>query len=428
MPIAISRGLLPLLAAVVAVAPGTGAAAAERPRITVLGVRGEGGAALAPELSRRLCEVNACVPPHRVRRAGKLDFAVARENGVSGVVFGKVVRSARGRRLELVLLAGSYAPVRTWALPIGPDGTLAPRALDRAAREVAAALGPRAPEPRAPSASAATTPAPAPPADGPAATAAAAPPPAPGRRPADGAAPERPPVVAVELGVLVTTRDLSYSGTGTSGPTLMKFSAGAIAAPALRVELTPLAGADGWYAGATVFGAYARSVGLQTEDATPARTRRDTTLSALDLGAGLRLRPMPSSRATLLAWAAYRASSVKVSPGGAIPGLPDTDLAGPAAGLELEAPLAPRVALLVGAGYTRWLRARALVGGYFPDGSAWALDASVGLSLALTRRFSLRLTGAWERTSFTLSGASAYQATGATESYLGGRAGIRGAF
>jgi hypothetical protein len=227
----------------------------------------------------------------------------------------------------------------------------------------------------------------------------------------------------VDLGVDVTRRKLGYEG-GAGG--LLGFSADAIVSPAVRVEVSPLAGSpDRWYAGLTAFGAYAHSVGLQTESA---GTKRDTAYSRLELGAGYRFRPVSSARTTLHARASYRTLSVEVSPRGAIPALPDADLAGPSLGLDLEAPLGDRFALLAGGSYTRWLTARDLVtDAWFPDGSAWAVDASAGVSVILRRSFSLRLLAAYDRTQYSLSSAT-YPATGASDAYLGFRAVARAEF
>ncbi len=66
----------------------------------------------------------------------------------------------------------------------------------------------------------------------------------------------------------------------------MDFSAGAIASPSVRLEPMPLAGAYGWYAGATIFGAYARSLGLETEATVAPRARHETPLSQPRWGRG----------------------------------------------------------------------------------------------------------------------------------------------
>ena len=207
--------------------------------------------------------------------------------------------------------------------------------------------------------------------------------------------------------------------------------ANAIVAPAARVELYPLALAtDGWPADLAVFGEYARSVGFETGQAGTAGGRHDSVYSRLDVGAGWRFRPVASSPATVLARVSYRALSLAVKPAGGalIAGLPDADLAGPSVGLELAAPLSGRFGLLLGAAYTRWTRAKDLVAGdvaFFPDGSAYALDAEAGLSVELPGAVSLRVVGEYARTRYSLRGTSAYAATGATDRYVGGRTTLR---
>src|SRR5512133_1316698 len=83
-------------------------AAAERPRISIAGVRGDTGGTVAAELARALCTENGCVPAARVRRGGKLDFAAVKAERVAAVLFGTVATPrSGGRRLELALLTTS---------------------------------------------------------------------------------------------------------------------------------------------------------------------------------------------------------------------------------------------------------------------------------------------------------------------------------
>jgi hypothetical protein len=236
---------------------------------------------------------------------------------------------------------------------------------------------------------------------------------------------------AVDLGMEVARRDLTYSGVVPGAAAPLKMSAPSIVSPAVRAEVLPLAGSeDRWYAGALAFAVYSRSVGLATEEPAGAHSTHTTTLSNLELGAGLRLWPFASSRLFVTPRLSYRTFSVKMSPKGAIAGLPDVDLAGLRAGLDVEAPFGARYAFLAGAGYTTWTRAKELVGsgGYFSSGSAWDVDASAGLSVDVRAPFSIRALLDYGRTSYRLSGSSAYRATGATDTVIGGRVLARMAF
>lgn len=430
------RSSVCLLAAVAlwAAAP---ARAAERPRIVVFGVRGEGGAAFAAQLSRGLCGELACVPADRVRKAGKLDFAAVRAERVDGVLFGSLARS--GRALQLALLTTSLRPDKTWALPLGAGGRIPGQALAGLAADLRQVLGgapaaaapqpdvaPRAAAPVPPREEVAAEGASAAPERTPAV--AATRPSVPARtpaRPAPAPSPDAPAarLGALDLGADVLRRDLVYQGTSAGLGAPLKVAAPGVVSPGVRLEVTPLSRAAGrWYAGAAVFASYARSVGFATQGPAGGASH-DTTVSRLELGVGLALRPFAASALSIVPRVSYRTFTAEVSPTGAIPGLPDTDLAGPRVGVDLEAPFAGRFAALLGAGYTHWLQAKDLVGsgGYFSSGSAFGLDASAGLSVTVRAPFSLRVLADYERTSYRLSGTSAYHATGATDSFLGGR-------
>ncbi len=102
-------------------------------------------------------------------------------------------------------------------------------------------------------------------------------------------------------------------------------------------------------------------------------------------------------------------------------------------GARLEVPVGARFALLVGGGWVRWTSAPDLVEGdvaFFPSGSASALEAEAGLSLAFTRRLSVRMLGEYSSTRYALDAdaTGTYRASEATDRYLGGRAAMRAEF
>jgi hypothetical protein len=431
--------------AAVALAVAAPAAAAPRSRICVFGVKGDGGAALVEQLSGALCDDFDCVAPEDVRTGGKLDFAAVQSRGVAAVLFGTASRSGKSPRLALALLTTSFTPQRTWTLPLDARGRADARALTSFSSELRDELvGSAQPPPhlqaiivdrepvaqRAPAAIAspvATPPAPpAPPARG----GAIADTPA-GQRRDQLREPVPDPAArwaAVDLGVAYAHRELSYSGAVPSSGTLLGFRAGAVLSPAVRAEVSPLLGATGrWYQGATAYAGYSRSLGQYTQS--PSGSNKATAFSHLEVGAGLRYRPVAAWRARVLADLSYQAVAVKVSPRGAIPGLPDVDLSGARAGLSLEAPLFGRYTLLAGGGLTYWLRARDLVGGsYFSSGTVLGLDASGGVEIALRGPFSARLLVDWAQTRYWLTTTSTLHAHGATDTSLGGRVLARAAF
>lgn len=227
--------------------------------------------------------------------------------------------------------------------------------------------------------------------------------------------------VAADLGFAISKRDLAYSGTDAGSGAPLKVSAPGIVSPALYVEVLPLGGSDGWYRGLMLFGSYAFSMGLKTEE--PGGTGRtfDTSATQLELGGGFRIWPISSSRLSLTPHVSYRTFSVKLKEAGAIKDLPDADLAGTRFGLDLEAPVVGRFAVLAGLGYTVWFRAGQLIGDYFSAGTVWSVDGSVGLSVGVYGPVSVRALLDYSRTTYTFTGTSSYSATGAIDTLLGGR-------
>jgi hypothetical protein len=157
----------------------------------------------------------------------------------------------------------------------------------------------------------------------------------------------------------------------------------------------------------------------------------DSTFSRLQAGIAWRIRPMSSSRFTLVPAVSYQHLEFTVDP--PLAGFPDSDLSGVKVGLGLEIPLGARFGLLLGGGYVMWTDAKDLVEGdvpFFPGGSAQALEAEAGLSVALGRWLSLRVLGEYSSTTYDLDPdpSGTYVATGATDTYLGGRAMLRAEF
>jgi hypothetical protein len=450
------------------------ALAGSGPRISIAGVRGDASGAVAGQLGDALCGVFECVPPVRVLRNGRLEFRAVKAEGVAGVLFGTVAHTKRRRSLELALLTTSLRPRQKWVFRLDQQRGFAAGALEALARDLRHQLG-RAPSVASAAAERRTTMDPAaPPAARPPPARAAEPPRAPEKpqavveppartaaavalteRPSRAAAaparsdppreppargtpilpdPARPVRGTLDVGVLVTQRKLAYEGVGAGTSTLQQFDASRIVSPYVRLELTPFSAApDRWFTDIAVFAAYARSVGLETQESSAPGIRHATTFTQLEAGLGWRFRPLASSPAVLLPRGSYRRLSLAVRPagGGRVAGLPDSELSGPSVRLDLEVPVGRRFGVLLGAGYTRWTTAKDLIGGdpaFFPDGSAHALDASAGGWLDVAGPLSLRILADYGSTSYSLRGSGAYVATGATDEYLGVRAVMRARF
>jgi hypothetical protein len=239
-----------------------------------------------------------------------------------------------------------------------------------------------------------------------------------------------PPLLAdAEAGIFLTSRRLSFQGE-PPGPTRLRgYSSGSIAGPWLHVAGFPLAEVGGdLLAGLGIFADLASSVSLQTSVEGAQGTEQRPSW-AWQAGAGLvwRVRPAPPLPLTLVPTVAYRWQSFTISP--SVPGLPDARLAGICGSLGVELELGERFNLLADAGYVRWLGLAEMVGdAYFPSGRAQGFQASLGLDFRLAGALSLRAHGFYGGTWYALDTtvASPYQATGATDAYLGGRVTLRG--
>lgn len=434
-----------LLAALAIPVAGEGA-----PRISLAPVRGDASGAVTKRLRSVLCGEYECVPYSKVRTRGKLDFAKVEAQRVEGILAGTVATSRKtGKALEVALLKRSLRPVWKRSYPLTRGGALTQDSARDLADEIGNLLAgeqpPRAeaPPPVAPPPAAPPPPpvAPAPVAELPpvAAAPAAAPPPRPEppaaapAKPAQAPAPKRAapaPVVALEAGADLAQRTLEYQGVPAGASALRGFEATLVVSPRFRLELYPLSLAtEGVFAGLGLFADYAFSVGLETKD--PAGgANHPTSFSRLGGGVLWRFHPVASSRFALIPALSYQ--QLKFTVGGApILGLPDADLSGWRGGIDAEIPVGDTVGILLGVGYVKWTTARDLLDdGFFAGGSAYALEAEAGVSLRLGGAFSLRLLGAYSGTRYSLeaSPGGTYQATGATDQYLGGRAMLRAQF
>jgi hypothetical protein len=412
------------------------AAGATKVAIAPLGPK---GAAVFRQLQDALCQQLECVPWAKVSTNGLKDFAKAKAQGVSGLLVGGVIDRAGGKVLGINLYLRSPRPARSWTLPLGAQAQLEAGALAAWRGELATALGvagpaappaaPRAPPeqarppaPAAPPPTAAAPPRPVRPA--PAPPPAAAPAPAPVAPPATAAAPSRSRLVAAEAGAFLTNRRLSFSGAGP-GP-LQAFDVGLFTNPRIRLEGYPLGGSGNRYlTGLGLLVDYAHSVGLETRTA---GGKSSTTYARLQAGLLWRSPPLTSAALVLVPSLAYQQLTFSVSP--AVAGLADAALSGVKVGLGVELPVDRRWTVLGGLGWVDWTTAQDLVKGspaFFPGGSASALEAEAGLSVALTGPFSVRALVEYSRTSYTLEPdtTGTYSASGATDAYLGFRLMVR---
>ena len=179
---------------------------------------------------------------------------------------------------------------------------------------------------------------------------------------------------------------------------------------------------------------YARSFGLKVKP--PAGfTEGDhaATLTALRAAAVRRVQPIRGSGFTLVPALGYRKLQLTTSPkdGVTIDGLPDADLSGFEARVDLEVPVGA-FTLLAGGGYTLWTGKKDLVGdGFFGSGSARGLQVEGGAAFSLVSPLSVRAVVVYDATSYSGLGdpaAGVGTASGASDRYLGGRVTVRAEF
>ena len=407
------------------------------------------------QLSTALCAEHECVRRERAISRGKVDYPKMRASGVGGVLFGSVAGAAPNRSLWLAFTTGPDR-TRSWKLPLGRKGKLSPESLAELAEGARAELAAAAPEAApaaeppppaapvespgaAPSALAATAPpppAPAPPPPAPSPPAAPPPLPPPAASTASPAAPARseaappaprPTVVSVEAGVFVTSRNLSFSGVQAGGVTPFTYSAAFIAGPWIGIEFFPLALAgNGVASGLGLIVNYETSVGLNSD--LPIGGSASSLFWWLRAGAEWRVQPAPQSRFAIVPSVSYVHENFTLSP--SYPGLPNSTLSGVEGSLRLEIPVGSALSILGSGSFVYWFTAEQLVGDslYFSDGSAWGFDADAGLSLRIWGPLCLRGLAFYSLTSYTLTPTATYQATGASDRYLGGRLTLRADF
>jgi hypothetical protein len=438
-----------------------------------LAIRGDANAALRKQLGAVLCKEYVCVPISRIRTGGKLDFAKVEAQRVAIIVAGTVARSRKGGGgLEVALLTRSLGPVWERSYPLGKGGTLSRDSTMDLADDLRRRLGggpqpsPRAGAPgtapapsplvaapppiaTAPPPAAALPPVPLPPppsiappttrSEPPAAAppravaeqAAKAPATAPASSSGGGARPGARLLAAVEAGAYLAQRTLSYQGV-PAGNALLGYEANLVG-PGLHLELYPASLlTENAFAGIGLFADYSFSVGLKTTDPVSG-AEHPTSFTRLGAGVCWRLHPVPSSRFALVPALSYQQLKFTIEPlaGVSIQGLPDANLSGVKAGVAAEIPLSDAVSILLGVGYVKWTTAGDLVGdGFFPSGSAHALEAEAGLSVAFSGLLSLRVVGDYSGTQYSLQPdpSGTYQASSAADQYLGGRIMLRAQF
>lgn len=453
-------------------APASGSAATA---LLAVGPVDDARPALVRQLRQAICAAVECVPWGTVSNQHRLDPTRLRAAGVDGALVGAVAGPADRQLLRLSLLGPRGGPAARYRFALGPDGTLAARALEGLVEELerrletlaerrrraeaslappraraavpapspealpersppdTSALHARAPEasPREPEPFAATAPGPEslpftspPPVPSPPARA-PSPPPAGEASGAPETELSSSPWLAVELGATVGRSELAFQGAAPSPAPLRGHRIPALVAPGVRVELQPAAPwSPGALAGLSLQASYVAAVGVRTDVRGVAHPTR---LSWVSAGAAWRSAPPGGARRGWSAELSWERRDVVTSP--AVAGLPDRRLSGAKASLGVAQPVG-RAWLFVSAGYIRWLPAPDLVSGASPllsSARAWGIDAEAGVGVRLGGPFSVRLSVEYAGTRYTLvrDPAGLHAAQSAREDQAASRVAVR---
>jgi hypothetical protein len=243
----------------------------------------------------------------------------------------------------------------------------------------------------------------------------------------------KPKFLVLDVAGELLTRKLEYSQVATAN--LRRYDLPLYAQPMLGVQFYPLALVrDDLLAGLGVevnvaFAPWLQSRLTSVPDAFPTSTVR------FDGGLRWNITPVKSYPFTITPYLGVRSQNFIVSSlpdGRRIDGLPNISLVGLRVGLGVDVPIVPRwvnvfgqfgIVPVFGAG-------EILSAAYFPNGSAFGLEGGAGLSVNFTSFLQLRASFEVASYGFTFSTqpTDTYVAAGASDLYLGGRAGLRFSF
>ena len=438
-------------------------AEAAGPRITIAPITGDKRATVQSQISAALCKTNTCVSSTRVFTKKKPDWKKIQSANVQGLLVGGIgkAKSGGGKELTLSWLNKPGKAAQSWTYPLTKQGKLTTSSVNQLSGEVNnLATGAAAPliAPGGDSSAAAGVAAagaavaagvaasqtPPPPAPEPLPLPVTpTPPPATGEKTladtpvahdagADVAAegPRHQWRFAVELGVDLLNRNLSYDTSATLRP----YSVGLFFAPHARLELYPIAFfSDGLFAGIGLFGDYALSVGLKSKFPNDTQDK-GTSYVRWQGGLEWRLRFWKDSDFAIVPFGSYLKQKFTTdgTPSGiGFDGLPQFDLSSYRMGLRFDIPVSGSFWIIVGADYVLWttksvnIQAADGTNKVPPStGSGHAIEAELGVNIGIVGPLSVRIFGFYSSTSFSFDDPT-NNAKSATDRYLGGRVMLR---
>ena len=469
--------LHPRLVALAAVVCSLTATAA--PKITIAPITGDKKSQVQSQISAVLCRTYTCVPASRVFSKKKPDWNKIKSTQVQGLLIGGITKTQGGKEAQLSWLTRPGKAEKSWSFPLTQAGKLTSSSLQTLTGDVASVTAPTEVSGgigavgALAGGSAADTLATTPPTTGPASSTSTAGAMAAGAALAGTTATVQPlplpvsptplptgektladtPVAvdaganqggeltrhqwrfAAELGVQLLNRNLSYSNVGGSS-ILRPYTANLFFAPTVRLSFFPIAFfSDGFFAGIGLYADYAMSVGLKSSFSDSANTfEKGTTFSKLNAGVEWRMRFWKDSDFAIVPFFAYGTQKF-VTDGGpndvGFGGLPQFDLTGIKFGLRLDIPVTSGFWILVGGDYVLWNNKTLAVqdstglNSTSFSGSAKAIEADLGLRIALFGPVWLGVDFFYSSTSFTFDDNQPEAAGSATDRYLGGSITLR---
>jgi hypothetical protein len=427
------------------------ATSAAAQRVSFPSFTGPSAANVRNQIVGAVCDTADCIAATKTTTNGKPDWKKAKKESVAYFVTGNVAKRGSALSLELAVFSKAGAPKAKKSYPLEKAGTLSAKNLQSALDMLAVALGRKgggsAPPVESDTPPVETArPAPAPSSSssskGPTRPSEPPPPPAESKRAREeggqGEAPapkpgqkRKPKFLVIDVGAELLNRRLEYSQVATANLRRYELTP-FFAQPTLGLEFYPLALVrDDLLAGlglevSTGFAPWLQSRLTSIPDSFA------TSAVRFDAGVRWNIAPIPTWALTFSPYVGVRSQSFTISPlpdGRRIDGLPNIGLVGLRVGLGLDVPVVPNWVGVFGRfGIVPVFGSGEIISAsFFPNGSAFGLEANAGVSVNFTSFLQLRLSFEWMNYGFTFSTqpTDTYVAAGATDTYLGGRAGLR---
>lgn len=418
------------------------ASTAAAQRVSFPSFTGPSAASVRNQVVGAVCDTADCVAATKVTTSGKPDWKKAKKESVQFFVTGAVAKRGKALSLDLFVFNKAGAPKARKSFPLDKNGTLSPKNLQGVMDLLSTTFGKRAaPEPTPPMDEE------KPPAKEPARTTRPAepppvraerkpePPPEPEQRgepeaPPDSKNQNKPPFLVLDVGAEILNRRLEYSQVATSN--LRRYDLTLFGQLAIGAEFYPLALVrDDLLAGLGVEASIGFAPWLQSRLASIPEAFPTSTLR-IDAGLRFSIAPIKTYALRIAPYVGVRSHSFTV---GALPdgrrldGLPNIALIGLRAGLAIEVPIIPRWLTLFGRfGVIPVFGSGEIISpAFFPNGSAFGLEGNAGLGVNLVSFLQIRAGFDFARYAFTFTTqpTDPYVATGATDTYIGGKASLR---